>query len=91
MPTTPGVSSPLAGTVRREVFRSDDGGFAVLHLLVQGEGPVTVTGPLPQATAGEEIEVEGEWVQVDGIQQGSGPLITAWAVDGDVTVRSNSW
>jgi len=51
----------LAGTVRQEVFRSATG-FSVLRVSARGRGVVTVTGPLPQAHAGETLEAAGEWV-----------------------------
>ncbi|MBX3471249.1 MAG: ATP-dependent RecD-like DNA helicase [Planctomycetes bacterium] len=51
----------LQGTVRGEVFRREDGGFAVL-MLESDTGVVSVTGPLPVAHPGEVLEATGEWV-----------------------------
>ncbi|MCO5166394.1 MAG: ATP-dependent RecD-like DNA helicase [Planctomycetes bacterium] len=51
----------LQGTVRGEVFRREDGGFAVL-MLESDAGVVSVTGPLPVAHPGEVLEAKGEWV-----------------------------
>ncbi len=51
----------LQGTVRQEVFRREDGGFAVLT--VEAGGRIhSVTGPLPLAHPGEVLDVRGEWV-----------------------------
>lgn len=51
----------LKGSVRQEVFRREDGGFAVL-MVDTDAGVVSVTGPLPVAHAGEVLEARGEWV-----------------------------
>lgn len=51
----------LQGTVRQEVFRKAEGGFAVVTLETDGQ-IVSVTGPLPVAHPGEVLEVRGEWV-----------------------------
>lgn len=51
----------LQGTVRQEVFRKAEGGFAVVTVESDGQ-IVSVTGPLPVAHPGEVLEVRGEWV-----------------------------
>lgn len=52
----------LSGTVARIVFHSDDSGFTVLRVQVQGHPePVTVTGYLAAVSAGEFVECIGEW------------------------------
>lgn len=56
-----GSDEQLQGTVRQEIFRKAEGGFAVLTVESDGQ-IVSVTGPLPVAHPGEVLEVRGEWV-----------------------------
>jgi exodeoxyribonuclease V alpha subunit len=52
----------LEGTVLRVVFTAPDGSFAVLRLESAGrEEPVSVVGPLADATPGEHLKMEGHW------------------------------
>jgi exodeoxyribonuclease V alpha subunit len=52
----------LEGTVLRVVFAAPDGSFAVLRLQVPGrDEPVSIVGPLADATAGELLKMEGHW------------------------------
>jgi exodeoxyribonuclease V alpha subunit len=56
------VSETLSGTVKRVVFESPDGAFAVVRLAVEGKAePVTAVGPLAEAGEGEELRLEGTW------------------------------
>ncbi len=55
----------LTGTVERVTFHTEDTGYSVLKVRVQGRSePVTVTGRLVSVHAGEGIEATGAWVQV---------------------------
>jgi exodeoxyribonuclease V alpha subunit len=52
----------LEGTVLRVVFTATDGSFAVLRLEAAGrDEPVSVVGPLADATPGEHLKMEGHW------------------------------
>jgi len=52
----------LEGAVRRVVFTAPDGAFAVVRLDVPGRAaPVTVIGPIGEASAGEQLKLEGTW------------------------------
>lgn len=52
----------LVGTVRRVVFASADGEFAVLELEVEGASqPVCVVGQLAAMKLGETLRVSGRW------------------------------
>ena len=57
------MADTLTGQIHRVTFHNPDNGFAVLRVMVKGrDEPVTVTGHLSSATAGEYVEVEGQWV-----------------------------
>lgn len=54
----------LSGLIERVTFHSEETGFAVLRVKVQGRHDlVTVVGSLPTVTAGEWITAEGRWVR----------------------------
>lgn len=54
----------LAGLIERVTFHSEETGFAVLRVKVQGHRElVTVVGSLPSVTAGEWVTAEGRWVR----------------------------
>jgi exodeoxyribonuclease V alpha subunit len=56
----------VEGTVRRIVFRSPDGAFAVVRLDVEGrEGPLTVVGSIGELEEGEHVLVSGRWEKHD--------------------------
>ncbi len=48
------------GPVERVIFRSDDGGWAVVRIRVAGGKPLTVVGSLPPVEPGEELEASGK-------------------------------
>ncbi len=55
------MAETLEGSVLRVVFTAPDGTFAVLRLQVEGrDQPLTVIGPLADATVGEQLKLEGE-------------------------------
>jgi exodeoxyribonuclease V alpha subunit len=54
----------LTGNIERVTFHNPDTGFAVLRVKAQGRrGLVTVVGVVPNVTAGEYVEANGEWMQ----------------------------
>ncbi|MHA3775371.1 SF1B family DNA helicase RecD2 [Verrucomicrobiota bacterium sgz303538] len=54
----------LAGLIERVTFHSEETGFAVLRVKVQGHRDlVTVVGSLASVTAGEWVTAEGRWVR----------------------------
>ncbi len=55
------VDHRLEGEVAHEVFRSADGAFSVVRLTTSEGETVTVAGPLPATSPGEELTIEGEW------------------------------
>jgi exodeoxyribonuclease V alpha subunit len=61
-PSSP--SDGLSGLIERVTFHSEETGFAVLRVKVQGRRDlVTVIGSLPAVTAGEWLTAEGRWVR----------------------------
>ena len=55
----------LRGTVERITFHSEDTGYTVMKLAVgTRQDALTVTGKLPSIHVGEQVEAQGEWVQV---------------------------
>lgn len=53
----------INGVVERITYHNPDNGFAVLKVLVKGHrNLVAVTGEVPSITVGEEIKVQGKWV-----------------------------
>ena len=54
----------LSGLIERVTFHSEETGFAVLRVKVQGRRDlVTVIGSLPAVSAGEWLTAEGRWVR----------------------------
>ncbi len=52
----------ITGSVERVTFHSEESGFAVLKVKVRGHRElVAVTGTLPNISAGEWLEAEGQW------------------------------
>ncbi len=61
---TPEPQDGLAGLIERVTFHSEETGFAVLRVKVQGHRElVTVVGSLPSVTAGEWITAQGRWIR----------------------------
>lgn len=50
----------LTGIIDRFLFQSSDNGFAIF-ILASGQTSHIVKGYLPSITAGQEVELEGEW------------------------------
>lgn len=60
----PSPADGLAGLIERVTFHSEETGFAVLRVKVQGRRDlVTVVGSLPSVSAGEWLTAEGRWVR----------------------------
>lgn len=60
----PGGEITLEGEVERVTFESEDSGFRVLRVSVEGaRSPVVVVGTMPAVRAGSRIRVRGEMVQ----------------------------
>ena len=53
----------LNGTVKTIIFRSEETGFTVLELADETGEEVTAVGPLPLASVGERVELEGDWTE----------------------------
>lgn len=54
----------LAGLIERVTFHSEETGFAVLRVKVQGKRDlITVVGSLPTVSAGEWITAQGRWIR----------------------------
>ncbi|WP_166827131.1 SF1B family DNA helicase RecD2 [Thalassoroseus pseudoceratinae] len=57
------MTENLEGIIERVTFHNPDNGFAVLRVRVEGASePVTVVGNVTLASAGEQIEAVGNWV-----------------------------
>ncbi|NKB22848.1 MAG: ATP-dependent RecD-like DNA helicase [Kiritimatiellae bacterium] len=53
----------INGPIERVTFHSEESGFCVLRVKVKGHREqVTMTGFLPQVTAGEWVDAHGQWV-----------------------------
>lgn len=53
----------IEGVVERITYHNPENGFAVLKVLVRGyRDLVAVTGEVPHITVGEEVKVQGKWV-----------------------------
>ena len=53
----------IEGVVERITYHNLENGFVVLKVLVRGRRElVTVTGSVPNITVGEEVKVQGNWV-----------------------------
>ena len=62
-PTPDAPTEPLAGSVERVTFHSEETGFCVLRVKVCGHRDlVTVVGTAPTITPGEYIEGDGWWI-----------------------------
>ena len=52
----------LHGIVESTVFRNEENGYTVLQLHA-GREHVTAVGIMPPLTAGEQVTLEGDWIQ----------------------------
>ena len=55
-------TAELQGRIDSVIYRSDDSGYAVIRLDVDGEDLVTVVGCIPYASPGESLYAVGSWV-----------------------------
>ena len=54
-------SEQIAGVVERVVFQSEETGFCVLAVKARS-GTFTVVGHAPNASPGEYVNADGEWI-----------------------------
>ncbi len=57
------IGEQLSGTVERVVFRNPDNGWTVIDLISTAETLEKVVGTFPDVHVGEELFMNGEWVE----------------------------
>src|SRR5262245_42321419 len=57
------ATATLEGTLERVVFSNPETGWTVLRLAVAGQDPVTAVGSFHDLQAGENLRLQGAWVQ----------------------------
>jgi exodeoxyribonuclease V alpha subunit len=57
------MSEAISGVIDRVVFHNPENGYAVLRVIAQQRGPITVVGSTPAVYPGEYIDATGAWVQ----------------------------
>ncbi len=52
----------ISGTIDRFIYHNQENGYAVCVVTIEKQQSVTAAGILPHTTAGQEVELFGEWV-----------------------------
>ncbi len=52
----------IAGTIERFIFNNPENGYTVFIITLDKQQSITASGVVPHATAGQEIELIGQWV-----------------------------